>query len=310
MTTAVLSRFRAVAGHEIYYEHWIPDHPKAIIVFVHGISEHTGRYGPFIRHFVDRGYGVAVYDQRGHGQSGGKRGHIDHFQDLLGDLAQFIQRTREAYPRIPMFLMGHSFGGQVALNFVVRYSKGLRGIIVSSPNIGLKFPIPFWKRWLVDHGHRVAPYIRVSQRLDPKHLSHDEAITTAYANDPRVLRGLTLQMSAEVIRNLDLMMALASRIHIPALFLHAGDDKICDPEATRRFYRRIPVMRKAMKVYDGMRHEILNEIDRAQVFADIEHWLESMLRDERVQDEDLRPTTYTNMSVPVAKVARGERWEG
>lgn len=312
MGEAVISRFRATGGTQLYYEWWMPVRPKGLLLLVHGISEHSGRYGPFIRYFVDQGYGVAVYDQRGHGQSGGRRGHIDHFQDLLGDLAQFVQMTRERYPDVPMFLVGHSFGGQVVLNFVVRYSKGLRGLIVSSPNIALRLKIAAWKRWLVDHCHAVAPHVQVAQRIDPTWLSKDEAVSKAYREDPRVLPGVTLQMSAEIIRNLDLMMALASRIHIPTLFMHAGDDRICDPEATRRFYRRIPVMRKRLKVYEGMRHELFNEVAREMVFRDVHRWIDELLATEW-HGERVEPAGVVAEALYVAphqKIARGERWEG
>lgn len=296
----------------LYYEWWVPPAARAMLVLVHGIGEHSGRYGPFIRYFVEHGYGVAVYDQRGHGQSEGPRGHLEHFQDLLSDLALVLQHTKSAYPDLPYFLVGHSFGGQVALNFVVRYAKGIRGLIASSPNIALKLRIPRWKRWLSRHLQHWAPKLMIRQDFQPKWLSHDATVVEAYQRDPRVTRHVTLHAAAEILHNLDVVMALAARIHVPSLFLHAGDDRICDPEATRLFFRRIPVLRKRLKVYPGMYHELFNEVDKAQVFHDIDQWLGEVLQEDRLvlgrAPEVTEPATPT--LEPRAPIKRGERWVG
>lgn len=278
---------------------------------VHGLAEHSGRYGPFVRHCVANGYGVALYDQRGHGQSEGPRGHFDHVQDLLSDLAQFVQFTKESHPGVPVILVGHSFGGQLALNFVVRYAKGLRGLIVSSPNIGIKMKLAWWKRLLGDYAYRVAPRMRVGNNIDPRWLSSDPEVVRAFEQDPRICRTLTLHAAREILRNLDVVMALASRIHIPSLFLHAGDDRICDPEATRRFFRRVPVTRKRLKIYDGFQHEIFNEVQRAAVFADLDEWLAELLQVER--PTDARTDASDEVAVTAARtysLGRGERWTG
>lgn len=297
------------SGLKLYYESWVPAQPKALLVMVHGIGEHSGRYGPFVRYFVQAGYGVVLYDQRGHGQSDGPRGHMDHFQDLLSDLSHVIQTTKQAYPGVPLILVGHSLGGQVALNFVVRYAKGIRALVVSSPNIALKLRIPRWKLWLARVAHRVVPRYQLPQTIDPMLLTHDAAVARQYAADPRVVRKISLQSAQQILQNQAIVMALASRIHVPSLFLQAGDDCVCDPDACRQFFRRVPVAKKRLHVYEGMYHEILNETDNAQVFADLEQWLEDIVqpeeRDELMPGPARRPAAY-----PPAAVDRGERWNG
>lgn len=278
---ATLTFFSPTEGVRLYYEWWMPVRPKAILVVVHGLGDHAGRYGPLIRYFGQREYGVAIYDQRGHGNSSGLRGHIAHFQDLLGDLAAFVQFVKEKYPGVPVFLVGHSFGGQLALNFIVRYAKGLRGILLSSPNVQLAIKVPKWKRMLSEYGHRWFPRMRIRQEIDPVLLSHDPEIVRRYKDDPLVVRRITLQTGMEIVRNLELVMALASRIHLPAFFMHAGEDKICDPEGTRRFFRRIPVARKQLKIYDGFSHELFNEVHGEEVFKDMEHWITDLMAEER-----------------------------
>ncbi len=293
---ARLATFQTTTGLSLYYEWWRPHEPKGVLVVVHGIGEHSGRYGPFIRHFFERGYAIALYDQRGHGQSEGERGHIEHIQDLLGDLADFVELTKRGFPQVPMFLVGHSFGGQIALNFAVRYSKGLRGLILSSPNIGLKLDVGKWRLRLSEALARWFPRMRMGQEIQGQFLSHDETVAAAYAVDPRVTRRFTMHAVMQVLHNLDLVMALASRIHLPSLFLHAGADHICDPEATRQFYRRIPVGRKRLKVYEGLYHELFNEIGKEAVFQDIEQWLAELLGEERqhgrITDELSMPASH------------------
>ncbi|MBI2343634.1 MAG: lysophospholipase [Deltaproteobacteria bacterium] len=280
---AVLSRFPVTNQLSLYYEWWVPAAPKGILLVAHGIGEHSGRYGPFARAFYHHGFAVALFDQRGHGQSDGPRGELVHIQEHLGDLAAFVQLTRERFPHLPMFLVGHSFGGQLALNFVVRYSKGLRGLILSSPNIGLKLQLSWWQQWLCRVGSRWMPSLPLRDSIRPEWLSHDPAIVEQYRRDPRVVRVFTVHAVMEVLRNLDIVMALAPRIHLPSLFLHAGDDRICDPDATRRFYRRVPVGYKRLKIYDGFYHELFNEVEKGQVFRDIVQWI------DEYRLEELRP---------------------
>lgn len=294
------------SGLRLYYESWVPRSPAALVVVVHGIGEHSGRYGPLVRYLTASGYGVVLYDQRGHGQSDGVPGHVEHFQDLLSDLAHVIQTTKIAYPGVPLVLLGHSLGGQIALNFVVRYAKGIRALIASSPNIAIKLRIPQWKRWLAAVAHRIVPRYQLPQTIDPALLTHDPDVVARYAADARVIRKISLQSAQQILQNQSIVMALASRIHVPCLFLQAGDDHICDPEATRQFFRRIPVTCKRLQVYDGMYHEILNELDNTRVFADLVQWLDETLQ----MDERSVGATVASREMPLPGFDRGERWSG
>lgn len=277
---ANLSYFTTTDGLKLFYQWWSPDTPKAVIVVVHGIGDHSGRYGAFIRYFVEHGYAVALFDQRGHGRSGGERGHAEQFQEFLQDLAQFIQLTKDRFPTLPVFLVGHSFGGQIALNFVVRFAKGLRGVVLCSPNIALKLPVPNWKKKVAGWARNSMRHVRLSHHLDSKMLSHDAAVVKAYDNDPLVFNYVTARLGALIMQNLEIMMALASRVHLPALFLHAGADEICAVEGTKAFFQRVPITKKQLKVYDDMYHELFNETIREQVFADVESWLNIQLKED------------------------------
>lgn len=291
---ATISYFSTSDGLKLFYQFWVPDAPKAVLVLVHGMGDHSGRYGPFVRYFVERGFAVAAYDQRGHGRSEGERGHADQFQDFLQDLAQFIQMTKARFPKLPLFLIGHSFGGQVAINFIVRYAKGLRGVVLSSPNVALKLEVPNWKKKVADWAQNSMGHMRLTHPLNAKMLSHDPDVVKAYEEDPLVFHHVTARMGALMMHNLDIIMAMALRVHVPILFLQAGDDVICSPEGTKSFFQRVPIVKKQLKLYDGMYHELFNETHRETVFADVDTWLNEQLKEE---GQWLRPYSARSTSL-------------
>lgn len=298
---AEISHFTTSDGLKLFYQWWVPDAPKAVLLVVHGIGDHSGRYGPFIKYFVQKGFAVAIYDQRGHGRSDGERGHAEQLQDFMQDLAQFLQLTKARFPQLPLVLVGHSFGGQIALNFLVRYAKGVRGVILSSPNIEMSLPVPTWKKRMAVWVQNSAGHLRLGHTIDARHLSHNPVVVKAYEADPLVFSHVTARLGSLIMHNLEIMMALASRIHLPALFLHAGDDVICSPEGTRAFYNRVPVAKKRLIVYDGFYHELFNEADNDRVFADMAEWLGELLRDDVTDTRSFRG----RLTAPAAGV--GER---
>lgn len=310
---AKLGRFPASTGTPLYYEWWMPTACKAILVVVHGLAEHSGRYGPFIRHMVAQGFGVAIYDQRGHGQSHGEPGHVEQFQDWLTDLAQFIQFTKEAHPGVPVVLLGHSLGGQIALNFVVRYSKGLRGVIACAPNVALKWKIPRWQHAIATLLYRYVPRWRHKHRITGAELTNDPELGAQFDADPRVCRAVTLHLLGEVQRNQNLVMALATRIHLPILMLHGNADPICDPEGTRRFFRAVPVSCKRLKLYDHCFHELFSEVNRTDIYCDVVTWLDELVLDERagaVRAADAASASADPDPTRTFSMSRGERWAG
>lgn len=303
---AHISSFTNVEGMKLYAEWWTPCNPTAVLVVVHGISEHSGRYGPMIEHFVRRGFAVAIYDQRGHGKSEGERGVIKSVQDFVSDLGEFIEVTKARYPDLPCFLVGHSFGGQISINYTVRYAKGLAGLLLSSPNIKLKMKIPAWKRWCIDQIYKRAPEYQLKHEIDPKWLSHDQGVVRRYAEDPRIVKRISLHGAREVFRNQEVIMAFASRIHVPCFFMHAGDDRICCPTGTEQFFRRVPVAQKSLRIYEGMYHELFNETARQTVFRDMEQWIDSIVYPEQQSAPRDEHKGATETHVPSHQAGAGE----
>ncbi len=274
---ATLQYFETSKGVRLYYQKWMPDQPRGIIVFVHGMGDHVGRYNAFTSYFATHGYGICLFDMRGHGKSDGRRTHVNSFYDYLFDLSEFIRFIKKRSPKAPIFLVGHSFGGQVVLNFVVRYTKEIRGVIALSPSIAISLDIPKWKVHLGKIGTKLFPIARLKHEINPELLSHDPKVIEDYISDSNVRHDITIRCGYEILKNTELVMALAGRIHLPVMLMHGGADRICDPEATKKFYMRVPVVNKELKIYPEMYHELLNETNRSDVFSDMASWIEKQL---------------------------------
>lgn len=261
----------------LYYEFWVPDNPKAIVVFVHGLGDHMGAYAEFMKHLLKNNLGICFYDQRGHGKSSGRRAHCRRFEDFLRDLSQVIEMVQNEYPQQPVFLIGHSFGGQVALNFVGRYSKGLRGLVALSPNLEPLVKIPQWKKKFCLWLSRWIPILRLQTNIDPENFSHDLGWVEAVQADAMRYWHVTTRLGAEILKNLDQIPKLAFQVKVPCLFLHGGDDHVCSLDATRKFYHSVLVQNKDFRTYPGLYHELLHETEREKVMSHITSWIDGQI---------------------------------
>ncbi len=269
--------FKTWDGYELYYQSWIPEKKRGALVVLHGLGEHSGRYRFFIDYFLDQGWALYLMDQRGHGKSPGPRSHADRFQDLVDDLERFVGLIREREAKQPLFLVAHSFGGQVGVNYLARKPKELKGAVLSGPNLKLALPVPALKKILGTAASRFLPEVLIPNDIHASWVSHDEAVVRAYEEDPLVARKISLKLGAEILKNLDEVMALAPEIRTPLLIVHGGDDKITATEGSREFFERLDLKDKQLKVYPGYFHETFNEVGKEKVFRDIEQWLEARL---------------------------------
>jgi acylglycerol lipase len=261
-------------GIELYYQSWMPKHPKLILGVIHGLGEHCGRYKHFAQYFSDKGYGLYLYDQRGHGKSPGKRVHAMHLKEFVDDLQSFLKMIRREEEETKFFLLGHSFGGQIAINYLGNHSVGLSGAILSAPNIQLAMPVHPLKKLMADTLSLILPTMSLGNDIHAEYLSHDLQIVRDYQSDKLVNHRITLRMGAEVLENLNQLMALAPKIKTPSLVLHGSADKITSPQGSREFFDRMKVADRQYKLYPDYYHEIFNEIGKEKVFQDIEAWLQ------------------------------------
>ncbi len=247
-----------------------PAAPRAAVLMLHGWSDHAGRWTHVAEHVRDAGFAAYVLDQRGHGRSGGRRGHLSRFSQLLGDLQAFRRAVRLRSDRpVPQVLFGHSFGGLVALRYLeTQPGDPLAAAIVSAPALGLAFQPPMWKLLLGRLLEDLWPTLALGTGIDTDHLSRDPAINAAYEADAAVHDLMTAGAWRELQWARRAVVADGDRIDTPLLFLLAGEDRISDAQLARAFADALKT-RVQVRWYPEMYHELLNDPQRDQVLGDI-----------------------------------------
>lgn len=225
--------------------------------------------------FAERGIGVYALDQRGHGRSPGKRGHVSRFAQFLSDVAA-LRRLAALEQGGPQLLLGQSFGGTVALRYLESEPEGLAGAIVSSPFLAVAMRVPAWKRGLARALVEVLPTLPVATGLDLAYLSTDPAVGQAARSDPLYHRVMTPRAYREIQAAQAAVLAEGRHVRVPLLLLLAGDDRIVSRPASEAFARSL-TGDLTVRTYDGFYHEIFNEPHRARVFRDVEPWLDRVL---------------------------------
>lgn len=246
-----------------------------MLLISHGLGEHSGRYAGLAEWLNRQGVAVFALDHQGHGRSEGVRGHAASFSDLVDDLEAFRREVAaEADPATPVFLLGHSLGGLIAVRHLQRYpDAGLAGAVLSAPALGIPDDVGGWRRAAAGVLERIAPALPVSARLDPDLLSHDEAVVRAFRRDPLVHRCITPRLYREMMQAMERAFQERDRMRVSALLVLIPEaDRIVSPDATVRFTEQL---RSAVEVrrYPGFYHEPLNERERAVVFDDLLAWL-------------------------------------
>lgn len=270
-------RLTGQGGVPIFYRGLIPENPRAVLVIVHGVAEHSGRYIHLMNDMARRGFASFAIDQRGLGQSGGFRGHVDRFEDLTEDVASLVTVARSDFPGLPVFLVGHSMGGLVVLLTGIRYPNGLSGVVASGPALALQVHVPAWKKALARVVGALAPRFSMDNGIPCEALSHDPEVVESYRNDPMRYPKLTARFYLEFVRAMGEASALAGQMHLPILIMQGGADCVVKPEASRAFADQAGSADKRFIMYDGLFHEIFNEPEKTQIFGVIADWVEEHL---------------------------------
>ncbi|AIY39785.1 Lysophospholipase [Collimonas arenae] len=249
------------------------------ILLMHGLGEHSGRYAHVIRFFNRCGLLVRSYDHRGHGRSGGRRGDIPDDNALLRDaklvLDDFSQQQGLIHPELANhtpLLFGHSMGGLFAARFAVANMAPLRGLILSSPALALY--MSGFQHGLLKLMSMLAPGLPAPNGLDVHLLSHDLTVAKAYSRDPLVHNKISPRMLNSMLHAGAFAINHAPTLAIPTLMVIAGADRIINPEGSRRFFAALRPEIGTLRDYEGMYHEIFNEIGAERVFADVRRWLD------------------------------------
>lgn len=261
-------------GPRLFYRTWRGSAERGRVVLVHGLGEHSGRYDEFGRFLAGRGFPTLAFDLRGFGKSEGTRGHIDSWSDYLSDLELALSAESFATSR-QTFLVAHSMGGLVAFDYLAQRSSRLSGIVATSPLCGVAARVPAWKDSLGRVAARLVPRLTMRTGIGPELLTHDPGKIREYNADRLICEKATARWYVEMRSALERIHANAHRITIPFLVVHAGADRVTDPEASRRFLELVPSADKEFRLRPGCYHEVLNETDREALFDEIARWLET-----------------------------------
>jgi alpha-beta hydrolase superfamily lysophospholipase len=278
MTTAPtkIETLRTRDGLELHMVQWQPTaEPKAVILIVHGIGEHTRRYDHVADAFVQRGYAVYGYDHRGHGKSGGERAHFTSFDLPVEDMRQVFQEVRQRHPGKKLFIYAHSMGSLISTLYVLKYPDNVAGFVSSGSPLGLEQSQPAMVVKVGGWLSRVVPRARILP-MDLSVLSRDPKVVETYANDPlNDNRPTSLGMAREILASAAQAYEKLPTLNIPLLLVHGDADKLCPPSGSQMIYDRAGSSDKQLKWYPGLRHEIHNELEQAEVIADILNWIDA-----------------------------------
>ncbi len=273
--------FPTLDGVLLYERWWRPERePKAGIVLVHGLAEHSARYQLTARHLTQNGYAVDTFDLRGHGKSSGSPLFVGNFAEYLTDLDLFLDRVRARLPGRPLFLMGHSMGGVIVTSYALDRESRVRGVVLSAPAVKLcnEMSPPLLKAASLIA--RVLPRLQ-TVKINQNYISRDPAVVEAYERDPLIFRkGVLLRTGSELVRAGQYVRERMDAFTLPILVLQGTGDKITEPEGGRRLYENAASTDRTLKLYEGLYHEILNEPERERVLQDIVDWLDAHVRSD------------------------------
>lgn len=273
---STLSTFTAGDGDNIALQDWpLPEGValRGVVLIVHGLGEHAGRYDHVARRLNRWGFAVRGYDQYGHGESDGVRGVLPTSARLIDDLTDVMQSTRARMEKgLPLVLLGHSVGGLVAACQVALRKVPVDGLVLTSPALatGLN-PI---QKMLLSILPRVAPNFTLGNGVDPRFISHDPDVVAAYRSDPWVHDRVSGRLARFIADAGPVAIARAGAWKVPTLLMYAGADKVVDPAGSRAFAAAAPAEMVTTHCFEGMYHEIFNELDAEPVFEMLRQWLD------------------------------------
>ncbi|MES2681958.1 MAG: lysophospholipase [Pseudomonadota bacterium] len=270
--------FSGQGGLRIHWQSWLPEKVQAVVLIAHGVGEHGGRYGHVAEALVGTGCAVYAIDHRGHGQSEGPRCLIDRFAHAVSDMNTMVDRIVEKHARKPVFLLGHSMGGALALSYTMKHGERLAGLALSGPAVALD-GAPWLLRQISKLLSLFAPKAGMLP-VDPTLVSRDAEMVAGYASDPLNFHGkLPARTIGEIIAFAEWVPAAVSTITLPLLVQHGGGDKLAGVSGSRMIAARAGSKDKTLKVYEGHAHEIFNEplADRTRVIADLCAWIKARI---------------------------------
>lgn len=257
--------FASFDGVELFMKKDIPEAPRAVMVIVHGLCEHQGRYDHVSSRLVAAGFAVYRFDHRGHGRSTGKRVFYNDYNEIVDDVNEAVKIAESEYPALPLFVLGHSMGGYATALFGTKYPGRARGIVLSGA--------------LTRYNHRLMgdlPMAGDAQSYFPNALGDgvcsDPDVVQAYVADPYVEKEISVGLCNSLGAGIDYLKANPGHFVDPVLVLHGAKDGLVSEKDSRDFFGEIASEDKGLVIYPRLFHEILNEPCKEEIVADILRW--------------------------------------
>jgi acylglycerol lipase len=268
--------FKGVRNANIYYQGWLPDgNVKAVLLIVHGLGEHCGRYMNVVNHFVPLGYAVYGLDHLGHGKSDGGREAVDRFEDYTDTLTTYLNMVKGWQQGKPIILLGHSMGGLIAVYYLLDHQAEFKGAVISASGIKVPKNISPMTITMGKILSSIAPKTGILA-LDATGISRDPEVVKIYVNDPLVFHGKTpARLAAEMLKAMQRVTVEVGKIALPFITVQGSADRLVDPSGAQMLYDKASSKDKTIKIYEGFYHEVFNEPDRAIVLKDVEDWLKA-----------------------------------
>lgn len=264
---------------KLFGQEWRPDgKQKAAIALVHGLGEHSSRYEHVAKMLTESGYSLTAFDLRGHGKSEGIRGHSPSYSALMNDISKNIALTQEHFPGLPVFLYGHSLGGNLSLYYSITKKPLIKGVIVTSPGLGTAAPVPPVKLALGKLLYNLLPSTQMDNGLDRSGLSRDPEVEKVYSSDPLVHPKISARLALDLINNGKFLIDNAADFPLPLLLMQGSGDYIVNPRLTKAFASAAPLSKITFKEWEGYYHELHNEPEKQQVIQFMTNWMEQELK--------------------------------
>jgi len=265
---------------KFYGQYWQADNTKALVILVHGMGEHATRYtSSIIPEFLKHDISVISYDQFGHGKTEGKRGHNPSFDAVLDCVKIISEKANTLFGNVPTFLYGHSMGGNVVINYVLRRKHSFTGVIATSPFLRLAFQPPSWKLFIGKILQKIAPSMTMGNELDVTAISRDKAEVQKYIDDPLVHDKISSNYSLTFMKTGEWAIKNAAKLTVPMLVLHGTGDRLISHKASEEFAHNSSNV--TLKLFEGGYHELHNDLCKEDFIHTIVHWIELQFNGKR-----------------------------
>lgn len=265
--------FQNANGLELYYQSWYPQGlARAVLVIVPGHGGHSGIFTKMVEYLTKRHYIIYSFDLRGNGRSPGQRGYINSWAEYRADLKSFLKLVKSKEPDLDLFLIGQSMGGTIALDYILRESNQLQGLILLSPALGLG--VASWKLFLGQVLSSILPRFSLDTSIGGfSAASRDPEVVAACAKDPLRHTQGTARLATELLKTINWISAHAAEIEVPLLILHGGADKVTLPQSSQILFERLTNRDKERREYPDSYHELHCDINYQEVLADMDDWI-------------------------------------